>query len=405
MNPRQRQQLLAGLQQDGLLDADRQAQLQGEQPTAWWLQLLLALAAWVAALFILSSLMAPLLLIGNGPGVRVLFGVLLLIACGWLFRQPGAFVQQLALAFSLAGQALLVVSLVELFDHRLFELRPLASVAALLAAALWWLPASRLHRMLCSLLVLGNLALLIGAGDGLAVYALLLAGLTAFGWLSRADWCVWPQARFIKPTLHALGLVALGLMLFGHQALQERLWQFYSGGTVTHWLPVFYRLGAVVLLLVMLAALWAVTGHERTLREGQLVLLELAPVDPRSLMQGDYMALRFAVDRQLSAQSGWPEQPKAGVPRYAWLRLDEQRRAQLVAVDDQLPPPGDLLAMRVRRVEAGYSLGPNVFFFEEGQAEVFEAARWGAFRVAADGTALLTALYDQQLQVLGEQKR
>lgn len=158
-------------------------------------------------------------------------------------------------------------------------------------------------------------------------------------------------------------------------------------------------------LLVMLAALWAVTGHERTLREGQLVLLELAPVDPRSLMQGDYMALRFAVDRQLSAQSGWPEQPKAGVPRYAWLRLDEQRRAELVAVDDQLPPPGDLLAMRVRRVEAGYSLGPNAFFFEEGQAEVFEAARWGAFRVAADGTALLTALYDQLLQVLGEQKR
>lgn len=274
MNPQQRQQLLAGLQQDGLLDADRQAQLQGEQPTAWWLQLLLALAAWVAALFILSSLMAPLLLIGNGPGVRVLFGVLLLIACGWLFRQPGAFVQQLALAFSLAGQALLVFPLVELSDQQRFDLRTLASVAAVLAAMLWWLPASSLHRLLCSLLVLGNLAVLIEAGNGLAVYALLLAGLTAFGWLSRADWCVWPQARFIKPTLHALGLVALGLMLFGHQALQERLWQFYSGGTVTHWLPVFYRLGSVVLLL---AVVWRLSSTQ-SLQQRLLLLLVLAMV-------------------------------------------------------------------------------------------------------------------------------
>ncbi|MFX7329222.1 GDYXXLXY domain-containing protein, partial [Acinetobacter baumannii] len=32
---------------------------------------------------------------------------------------------------------------------------------------------------------------------------------------------------------------------------------------------------------------------EMLLKEGQLVLLPLAPVDPRSLMQGDYMALRY----------------------------------------------------------------------------------------------------------------
>ncbi|XOT97907.1 GDYXXLXY domain-containing protein, partial [Alcaligenes pakistanensis] len=30
---------------------------------------------------------------------------------------------------------------------------------------------------------------------------------------------------------------------------------------------------------------------------GQTVLLELAPVDPRSLMQGDYMSLNFALSQ------------------------------------------------------------------------------------------------------------
>src|SRR5690606_19512775 len=54
-------------------------------------------------------------------------------------------------------------------------------------------------------------------------------------------------------------------------------------------------------LLVGVVVVHAVLGFERTLRDGQLVLLELAPVDPRSLMQGDYMALRFAVDAQLPA--------------------------------------------------------------------------------------------------------
>ncbi|MDE6162343.1 MAG: GDYXXLXY domain-containing protein, partial [Bacteroides sp.] len=38
---------------------------------------------------------------------------------------------------------------------------------------------------------------------------------------------------------------------------------------------------------------WSVYQKEQTLRNGQLVLFELAPVDPRSLMQGDYMRLNY----------------------------------------------------------------------------------------------------------------
>ena len=38
---------------------------------------------------------------------------------------------------------------------------------------------------------------------------------------------------------------------------------------------------------------WSVYKKEQTLKDGQLILLQLAPVDPRSLMQGDYMRLRW----------------------------------------------------------------------------------------------------------------
>ena len=47
----------------------------------------------------------------------------------------------------------------------------------------------------------------------------------------------------------------------------------------------------LVLLLVYFN--WSVYQKEQTLKEGQLVLLQLAPVDPRSLMQGDYMRLNY----------------------------------------------------------------------------------------------------------------
>lgn len=156
------------------------------------------------------------------------------------------------------------------------------------------------------------------------------------------------------------------------------------------------------LLLVSAAALYAVAGHERTLRSGQMVLIELAPVDPRSLMQGDYMALRFQPDTQLA-------QPAAGrrsrMPTYAYLALDAAQRASYMGSGDTLPAPSGQLAMRLRLRDQAYSLGPNAFFFQEGQAAVYAAARWGEFRVEADGKALLSHLRDAELRRLGAENR
>ena len=54
------------------------------------------------------------------------------------------------------------------------------------------------------------------------------------------------------------------------------------------------RILIITNLLLLLGYLnWSIYQKEQTLRDGQLVLFELAPVDPRSLMQGDYMSLRY----------------------------------------------------------------------------------------------------------------
>ncbi|MDE8355606.1 GDYXXLXY domain-containing protein, partial [Klebsiella pneumoniae] len=55
------------------------------------------------------------------------------------------------------------------------------------------------------------------------------------------------------------------------------------------WRGALIALGLVLALAVVNLA---IVSCERLLAEGEVVLLELAPVDPRSLMQGDYMSLR-----------------------------------------------------------------------------------------------------------------
>ena len=52
---------------------------------------------------------------------------------------------------------------------------------------------------------------------------------------------------------------------------------------------VFLAVGLLVLVVVNVQ----IARKELLARSGRAVLLELAPVDPRSLMQGDYMALQF----------------------------------------------------------------------------------------------------------------
>ena len=50
---------------------------------------------------------------------------------------------------------------------------------------------------------------------------------------------------------------------------------------------------AIVLLLIN----YSIYQREQHIAHGQTVYVQLAPVDPRSLMQGDYMALDFELDK------------------------------------------------------------------------------------------------------------
>jgi uncharacterized membrane-anchored protein len=137
--------------------------------------------------------------------------------------------------------------------------------------------------------------------------------------------------------------------------------------------------------------------RETLLTEGKVVLLELAPVDPRSLMQGDYMALDFAVARVLRDQRG---QEKAAENGRIVLRLDPRGVGSLARIDQGTPLAPNEVVLRYRIRDRQPRFGTNAFFFQEGEAERYASAKYGELRVAADGEAILTGLRGADLRGL-----
>jgi len=164
---------------------------------------------------------------------------------------------------------------------------------------------------------------------------------------------------------------------------------------------------AAAAALVLALCLWGIRGNERVLAHGQPVLVELTPVDPRSLMQGDYMRLRYAIqsDLLLHMPQRWERMPRSS---YAYLVIDEQGRALAVhSIGSQLSPlpEGANLAVKLRGKPYSPDIAAREFFFQEGHGKTYEAAKWAELRVDTTGKALLLNLRDESLKILGETKR
>lgn len=148
----------------------------------------------------------------------------------------------------------------------------------------------------------------------------------------------------------------------------------------------------VAALVVLVAVDYAIVQKERQLGSGTRMYLALAPVDPRSLLQGDYMELRYELAERL---------PKADYePQGALVvSLDEREIASFVRLHagEELGVGEHLLRYHRRGVPY---IGAESFFFQEGQRERYEDAAFAELRVAEDGTSLLIALCNAKLEVI-----
>lgn len=135
-----------------------------------------------------------------------------------------------------------------------------------------------------------------------------------------------------------------------------------------------------------------IVEKETLLSTGRVVLLPLAPVDPRSLMQGDYMDLRYrAANDYADAVSGETDPAERGT---LIVRLDEHGVATFSRLDagGTLDPAEQRLKYRTSHGMARF--GAESYFFEEGRAEYYGTAKYGELRVSESGDALLARLRD-----------
>lgn len=273
----------------------------------------------------------------------------------------------------------------------------------LLLLALFWLPSPGVSFALAWLLL----------GFGLN-----LPRLTAFGVISLLAYLGAYYYQLDVPLLQkALWLGGAAVLLFVLRVfvwLVPRLMRTQQAASREGLPPVSralrWRTGAILagLVLVLAVVNGAIWQRETLLSSGDVVVLELAPVDPRSLMQGDYVALRFDAGRDITrwrlegdADADTPAFMGVKTDGYVVLTPDEKGVAKPVRIQSSPTPVGDKeIALRYRVREDGVRLVTNAFFFPEGQGQHFEQARYGQLRVGKNGDALLTGLLDPDLKPL-----
>ena len=150
------------------------------------------------------------------------------------------------------------------------------------------------------------------------------------------------------------------------------------------------------LALVLLVVNGLVVRKELLLREGTSLFLALAPQDPRSLIQGDYMRLEYSLGREVRGwTANWPRDGRLVV------RQDQRGVAQFVRRDEggELQQGERYLRYRIRGGEL--HLGAESFFFQEGHAERYDRAKFAELKVTPAGDSVLVGLRGEQLEPLG----
>lgn len=406
--------------------------------TASWMRQILGAVCGVALYAALVALMGERILLAPLHPAAVL---LALAWVAWVLREPHWAARPQALGWAVFADAAavgLVAAVVwgggghslawemlgempELLGAwRLWSLASVLLTLAALAGLLWhWLRAGRLTPELAALLVIAGLGLAVCAWFSAAVAVLAVMAAAA---VAGARWrmlalcavgALWMLGQFYYWIGWPLAYKGLGLALLGAGLLlgmglvralarrraadvvstPDKAAEAVQGGALRQRHAVIgVLLGAA---LVFGLVNWDVARKEAVIAQGQPILVPLVPVDPRSIMQGDYMSLRF--DLPYEVTQALDQQFAATAPVLACLDAQGQAQVLRLAQPGEAAGPGEIL-LPLKRLKGQWVLVSDAYFFPEGQGERFERARFGDFRVLPDGRALLVGLADAQGQ-------
>jgi uncharacterized membrane-anchored protein len=127
---------------------------------------------------------------------------------------------------------------------------------------------------------------------------------------------------------------------------------------------------------------------ENIRQDGETILLDLRPADPRALMMGDFMALRYVEENSQIL-------PKDLAPSgQIILTLDENSVGTVSRIADTRTLDENEIRINFIRRSRGITFGAPRYYFQSGTAETYEGAEYGVFKVSPSGRAILVGLAD-----------
>lgn len=168
-----------------------------------------------------------------------------------------------------------------------------------------------------------------------------------------------------------------------------------SAATIFSWKPIF-----LIILLQLSILSVQVIKSEIILQQGEIVILELQPIDPRSLIQGDYVMLAYTVGN-LEIPNGMHNERVNMV-----LRKDETNVYQYAGYyhhhkkwnKDYQPEAEDVIITGRYNGDNQVHFGIESYFVPEGTGlEVEENAKFAIVKVAKDGNSILESVQKGRL--------
>lgn len=332
-------------------------------------------AAWLESI-VIGTGVAIIAMLAYVSGTTFLAGGLL---PGMQFGDMGSDGVQPIQAITSVFFALIAVAWMLTWD-RIHDKRWLLAVAPVIMALSWFATS-------LGALSLAGAACLIYGRTKLAILA-AVAALWTIGALYYAfEWPLLHKAALLFAAGVALLASTRMMIVAPQEAITVPLAQPEPDRPWTRWALIA---PAVLVLTLTNVGIWK---NEQVLSLGTTVFVELGPVDPRSLMQGDYMTLSVVLPPA--------ENTDSPAPGFVVAQRDKHGIAVLTRFHDgeSALAPGELLIQLSQR--GGRPLFvTDAFFFKEGEGMRWAAARYGEFRVDRDGKAVLVGLRGPGLKEL-----
>lgn len=146
-------------------------------------------------------------------------------------------------------------------------------------------------------------------------------------------------------------------------------------------------------LLVFAVLNYLIYQKEQVKANGETVFLELTFFDPRSLIQGDYMQLRYVIE----TNQQYKLKEKRG---YMVIGIDQNKIGTFKRFYDGSNLSQDEKLLRYHNKNGQVLIVPNSFMFQEGHGKLYNQAKYGVFKFDSKGNHILLGLADEKLQLI-----